>query len=216
MRMILVAGLLLASCHSNSSSGRNPRSSEIERRDADKVRTVPSGNGPFGIEMGSKLSNLGKSEPLPKAGMFEIKEVGRPDPEMESVLVEAYPTSGVCQIRGIGRDLQNDGAGSSGRAAVEQLAEALRTKYGAGKKLDSCSGGDVACESEFFMMTLRQGERYYGYSWENLKGRSDHIGSIYLALSASDSSTTYPVVEYHSDKTTECKAAAAKLKASSL
>ena len=116
-------------------------------------------------------------------------------------------------IRGVGPTLENDGASSLVRGKVEDLASALATKYGKPEQEDYCVGSDVSCESRFWMMTLNDNERSYGYRWEGgEKLKAANLASIALAAQANSINSSYVIVEYRGANKTACDAA---IKASS-
>lgn len=173
-------------------------------------------DGPFGFEMGQAVDGLAL-EKGPHPNHYTTGSPPRPHSEFETVAVIAFPETGICQIRGIGRNKDNDGNGSNVRASVDALASAMATKYGKGSLVDACSGGSVQCENQFWMMTLNGGERFYGYGWEtpNKQMKSAHIGTIYAYARAGDISTSYSMVEYTSSNP-ECKEAEKKASAEAL
>ncbi len=174
-------------------------------------------DGPFGYSMGQSIDGL-KLEKMEKPGLYQTSSPPKPHADFETVVLEAYPGVGICQIRGIGKNIEGDGDGSQIRSRVDELAETLATKYGPGKKVDRCSGGDVACDSQFWMMTMINGERFYGYGWDhpNQAMKSANIDSIYAVGNAANISASFSIVEYQSSKTKECDTARKKISASSL
>jgi len=212
--------LLAAGCAPPSGSNQTTDAGNATLESAtqqDKSQEIAAADGPFGYAMGQSIDRLGL-EKMDKPGLYQTSTPPKPHDDFETIVVEAYPETGICRIRGVGRDLDGDGSGASVRGKVQELAEALSTRYGEGKKVDNCSGGDIECGSQFWMMTLNGGERYHGYEWmrQTEKMKATSIGSIDVAARASDISTSYALVEYHSNNKAACDKARRASSASSL
>jgi hypothetical protein len=207
MRVLwLCAAFMISGCNEKSdgnlgstdSSATNPQAAEEKFSD-----------GPFGIKVGGSFAQVSNWDKLDKEGFFSSNSPPNPHPDFESVVVEAYSTSGVCTVRGVGRNNEGDGAGSAVQSQVEQLAKALETKYGPYQTVNICSGGDIACQSDFWMMNLGNGEIVWGKKWEKQSEAMKQAGvkSIYLVAQAADINTSYPVIEFETDKGEACTAA---------
>ncbi len=166
-------------------------------------------SGPFGINIKGSFDQVSNWTKLEKEGFFSSNSPPNPHPDFESVVVEAYPNAGVCMVRGVGRNNEGDGAGSAVQNQIEQLAKALETKYGQYESVDLCSGGDISCQSEFWMMNLGNGEVVWGKKWESRSGAMKRAGvkSIYLVAQAADINTSYPIIEFEADQTEACSVA---------
>jgi len=180
-------------------------------------KQVAARSGPFGFNMGQSIEGL-SLEKLEKASFYIASSPPKSHPDIETVVIEAYPETGICQIRGVGRDISNDGDGLQVRQQVKDLAGALETKYGSRRLVNRCSGGDIQCRNDFWMMTLNDGERFYGYHWDKAKlaDKPGTMGEITVAAAASNINDSYPIVEYHSAKVRECEKARKSVSATSL
>ncbi len=165
-------------------------------------------DGPFGFAMGQPISEVPEAKES-EPGFYTVTSPPKPHPDFEMIALEAYPDTGICTIRGIGRDLQSDGGGASIRTKVDSLSEALKTKYGMPRKNDRCYGNDISCRNEFWMMTLSSNERIYGYFWEkpNEAMKAANIGEIAVGAMASNIADTYPVLEFYSEDVEACETA---------
>lgn len=225
-RLIPALSLLVAACGNQPaklvdgskpddvSASANSVNVASESSDATNRKNM---NGPFGIEIGAAVDTLGQTTKLDKPGFYIVDAPPKPHPAFERVIVIAYPETGVCMIRGIGHDIPNDGAGVQTRSAVDEIAEALKLKYGSGRKIDTCFGSG-SCNSEYWMMYMENGERYYGYEF---RGGSDSmktakISGIDVAAGVSDLRTGYTVVEYTGENKSACQAAAKRGSADAL
>jgi hypothetical protein len=180
------------------------------------ARATP--DGPFGIALGATVQSVPGLTRREDEGLYSTRNPPVPHPDFEEIAVVAYPDAGICTVRGIGRQIENDASGITVRSAIDGLADALSTKYGTPERLDACSGGDIACESQFWMMTLLQGQRTYGARWEtqNDTMRRNRIGSIYLVASAPSINSSAVLIEYHSSNRRACEAAERRERASAL
>lgn len=164
------------------------------------------------------IAEAGGATPLEKPGYYEVTALPKPHPDFESVVLVAYPDTGICEIRGIGRTIEGDGSGGRIRAKVDDLSDALSTKYGKSTKFDRCSGGEIQCDGQFWMMTLDSGERAYGHEWttQNDTMRKNKVGEIYVGAAAVNIQASYPLLEFHSDNKTGCDKAEKASSVSSL
>lgn len=218
MKLVALAGaLVIGACSPQASNETSNSSGDTKTASDAGSEEAPSRNGPFGFAMGDDPSAY-KLKKMEKPGFYETDAPPKSHDDFESVLVEAYPGVGICMIKGLGKNLENDGNGSSVRTKVSDLTGALETKYGKSTKVDLCTGGDIQCGSDFWMMTLNGGERYYGSKWSksNDAMKQAKIGQIYVGASAGNISTSYVIAEYISADTKGCEKAARAISASSL
>lgn len=179
-------------------------------------KTTGVQDGPFGIAMGQDVEGLNLIE-IDNPTYRRVADIPLAHPEFEGVLVRAYPDVGVCEIKGVGRDNIGDGSGAQVRAQVDNLASALETKYGKPKKIDICAGGEIACENQFWMMSLLNGERHYGYQWQKTDDlKKANLDYVLVHAGASSIADTWTGIEYGSADTDACKAAENKAKSSAL
>ena len=171
---------------------------------ADKAR-----DGPFGFDIGQPIDEVRGAEKIDAPGLYRVNSPPKPHSDFEVVILEAYPSTGICTIRAIGKDLVGDGAGISIRGKVDSLSEALATKYGQPRKLDRCAADRIKCQDRFWMMTLDDNERAYAYMWEkpNEAMKAANIGELGVGASASNIQDTYPVIEFYSADVRACDAA---------
>ncbi|MEH6685542.1 MAG: hypothetical protein V7664_13695 [Qipengyuania sp.] len=177
-----------------------------------------AGDGPFGFGMGMPISEVDGATRMENPTQYRVSSPPKSHPDIEFVILEAYPETGICAIRGIGYDIAADGSGSTVRSKVDQLASALESKYGSQEKIDICTSGDIACASEYWMMTMSQGERAYAYIWDKPSEAMQKaaLSNITLAARASSIATSYLVLEFYSDETASCETAQNASSAASL
>jgi hypothetical protein len=214
-RLLMPAACLLTlSCAPGGPAGNGQAGSQAK---GESTAARPDREGPFGIRLGSPLDSV-PGITRGDDGIYSTRTPPEPHPDFEEIVVVGYPGVGICTVRGIGRTIENDAGGNAVRASVDELAEALATKYGTPERIDACSGGDIQCESQFWMMTLLQGQRSYGARWRtaNAEMRRNHIGSLLVVARAPNISASVPVIEYQSDNVEGCRAAERRQRASAL
>jgi hypothetical protein len=218
-----VASLSACGNQTESSKHASEQRSDVSVNDSRQSVTAPPlparsvNNGPFGIGIGQSITDLGETTKLDAPGLYKIESPPKPHSAFETVVVVAYPETGVCVIRGIGRNIDNDGAGVATRGAVDELADALRTKYGSARKIDTCFGSG-SCNPEYWMMYMSNNERYYGYEFKEKSTvfQSLKLREVDVAARVSDTQTGYAIVEYQGTNKESCDAAAKRGSAESL
>jgi hypothetical protein len=156
-------------------------------------------SAPFGIEMGSPISNISVIQDLGH-GKYYVSPP-KLHPNFSTYIVESSESYGIVWVKAIGPEIFNDSYGSSVQAAVDKVAAQLATRYGIGKKSDiSFPDGLWTQESRDWCMALLQGERLYSYVWQrpDATGLPDDLESIYVGAGAIDANTTNLIIEYSS------------------
>jgi hypothetical protein len=218
MRFIVLGGAFFVAACSNSSDGNLGNHISASNTALTVEEQGKSASGPFGIAMGGPISQVDGWKKLERAGLYSTSSPPNSHPDFEQVVVEAYPSTGVCMIRGIGKNNEGDGSGSAVKIQIGNLADALATKYGPYESVDLCSAGDIACQGEFWMMNLGNGGVLWGKKWEkkNQNMATAGIGSIFVTAAAQDINTSYAVLEFSSSDEKGCKAGSAASSAKSL
>lgn len=214
MKKVLCAlAAALASCSPGPEAKQSKGASAEVNTQAAATEDVR--DGPFGLAIGQPISEVKTKEIEP--GIFQVTSVPKPHSDFEYVVAQAYSSTGICAIRGVGKPLQNDSDGSGVRGEVKELAEALASKYGQGQSIDQCNAGDVECEDQFWMMTLSEGGRNFGYGWIKPTSEMKKAGieTISLLAQADNYTTSRVLVEYMSESKA-CVAARKSSKASGL
>jgi hypothetical protein len=152
-------------------------SSKVEEASASAVQDTtpkPAAN-PFGFEYGMKkeqvITKLGKTA-VAKDGPINVvfNTAPSPHPDFESYVVAFSPEKGLLKITAVSRDIETSDDGSELRQKFAFFLDALRGKYGkADKDFDFCKGNDVECRSEYYMMTLKEKNRYLNSFWSKSK-----------------------------------------------
>lgn len=163
-------------------------------------------NGPFGFNIGSDI-NIHDCEKIDSPGKYSCK-AKKEHPDFESYGVEYYPETGICWIKGIGRNIEFDSYGVSLKAVVDKITGQIESVYGKSTDLsDFISYNALWDDADEWMMAVRQGERYYMTSWESDEGYipTKNVDKIFIAAQALSSDVGYPVIEFYGDNYEQCK-----------
>lgn len=158
----------------------------------------------FGIEMGVSLSELEGAEDIGN-GNYVIS-VPRPHSEFESYVVVLSETTGVCMVRGIGKNHNNDRTGINVRTAFDTLEAALKKTYGAGEQTNWLQPRALWDGAHEWVMSIRQNERLFGTDWTVTDGAElpEEIKAITMQIRAVSSDTSYIVLQYRFSNFEEC------------
>lgn len=164
------------------------------------------GDGSFGLDLkdGPSRLQISKDGANPEKGFYLLTAVPSPSPQFSTYAVIAFDKVGICEIRAFSDEIAGDSLGAQTRGVVDRLADALSLKYGKGRALDYCAGGDVACEQQFWAMSLSNGERAYAHLWETTK---PPIRSIAVSATADNLSRLSVRLDYEIGDAKACAAA---------
>jgi hypothetical protein len=159
----------------------------------------------FGIQQGTSIEELDVVEDL-GTGRYVVN-VPSPHSEFESYVVWASDSHGVCLVRGLGKDHDNDRYGQSVRAAFDKLESALEERYGDFRKGNFLNAGALWDETDEWVMAIRQSERVYQSVWDAQYGSDlpDSIIEIILNVDALSSSSAWIGLQYRLANFDECQ-----------
>jgi hypothetical protein len=160
-------------------------------------------DGPFGITIGSDVASLG-CEKLLSPGFYRCKSVPRPLKDFASYTVEYHKSTGICRVKGIGRDIQTNKFGDPIRDIADDFARQIEHTYGGAQKIDRLVSGSSWTGNENWIMSMLQGERLYSYTWEGskMKNRMEHIR---VTLNPRTLNIAYVVAEFQFENVKECE-----------
>lgn len=166
----------------------------------------PSYSQAFGIEQGASLDSLvvlseGEN------GNYTI-EVPKPHPEFEFYTAKLTPETGVCMVRGIGRDHENDRFGNSIRKSFNELKNVLSNNYGNSYTGEYLLEGALWDDSNEWVMSIRQNERVHQAVWdqEEQSNLPDGMSEIILSVNALSSDSSWVALQYRFDNHGACSA----------
>ena len=161
----------------------------------------------FGISKGDDVSSYEGVSEL-QLGLSQIN-VPKPHPEFEVYVVKHSPETGVCMVRGIGKDHGNDRFGISVRRAFEELRTALDRRYAPSGLNDFLRAGALWDESDEWVMSIRQNDRAYQAYWdaETRSKLPEDVAEILLSVAATSGNSAYVVLQYRFDNDDACERA---------
>lgn len=170
----------------------------------------------FGIEFGSSPNEYGCTS-LVEGGKYTCTNVPKPHSSFESYVIEASDQHGICWVKGIGKDISDNGYGTSTKSKLEELKASLERGYGpVSEKTDYLIYNALWDDADEWLMSIRQKQRIFMYQWDAPEGQKYKLASIYLAAGATSSSTGYIALEYYSTDHDACQQANSKLEDDSL
>lgn len=174
-----------------------------------------AGAGPFGLDptKGPDSLDISRSDSAPDTGLYLLNSVPRPSSEFETYGVVTFRETGICEVRAITRKFSSDSLGASATTLADSLSKTLASKYGDPEKIDFCAGGSAICQQQFWAMAVSQGDRAYGYTWEN---PNQSIRSIDLYVISDDLSQLSVRLDYGIGDKQRCVDALNKSRGASL
>jgi len=216
MRFFAVASLVaIAGCSQPSASGHETTGNAIISVPA--ASKPAGGAGPFGIDAGMKLNALSTDgERDAETGISILTAAPKPSSQFPNVAVVSFPETGICEIRSSSNDFDSDSHLVSSTSFVDEVAGALKAKYGDTKVDNGCSG--YSCNSDYKLQAVQDGSRWYRYTWKSDEGRKlpNGVKEIYLYVTHAQFNDSRVRLDYVFDNTQSCEAAAKGAKASNL
>jgi hypothetical protein len=169
------------------------------------ARPAPSSApaNPFGFEFGmtkqQAIAKLGKDAVAKDSGVNVVfKNAPNPHPDFEIYIAAFSPEKGLLKITAVSKDIQTSDDGSELRQKFNAFLSALREKYGKPvKDFDFCKGNDVECGSEYFMMELKEKNRYLNSYWTNADNAlPPHLQTIEIEAIAAGINKGYIQIAY--------------------
>ncbi|EID0160924.1 hypothetical protein SNE98_000669 [Vibrio cholerae] len=155
-------------------------------------------SGPFGLEMGVPVSSIDKDAKQLAPYVYLTTNVPSPHSAFEKYVVKVAPTSGLCWVKAIGKDISTSSYGFELKSAFSEMNEKLTKKYGKGETTDLLMAGSVWNEPNDFMMAMLKKERFLMAVWEKSKGSNfqDNLVQVALIANPSNRDKGYITLEY--------------------
>ncbi len=166
-----------------------------------------SGDGPFGFDIATDINNYSSCTASDSPGMYRCSTASKPHPDMEYYMVQAFPSTGICWIKGVGKDIDDSGAGLRTKGAADRISAQIESVYGSERKLtDFLQYESIWDEFDDWMMGLVRNERYYMYVWQSETGFNPlkNVEQIYVAANALSGNVGYVVVEFYGINNDDC------------
>jgi hypothetical protein len=164
------------------------------------------GDGPFGVDMGSDIKILKTCKSLDQKGMYACESLPKKHSEFESYILQFHESVGICWVKGIGKNVQTNGHGTSLKSKFDEIKEQLDSVYGMSKSDNLLMPGSIWKDSEDFTMSIKQKDRIYSATWENGKMKAN-IKSVYLSISVLNATNGYVIVEFAFNNEAMCDSA---------
>lgn len=176
-----------------------------------------SNAGGFGIEIGKSPSEYGCQSSSGNIGYFSC-DAPKPHSAFEKYVVQASELHGICWIKGIGKDISDNGYGTSTKAKHAELQSVLSKAYGEiSDTTDIIFPGALWSEADEWLMAINKKQRFYSVNWSDLDVPSKpKLKDIYLGVSATGSATGWLTLEYYSKDYEDCKTAVSESESGSL
>lgn len=174
---------------------------------------TPAIAGPFGVDVEGFTPEKYSCSNL--SGLFyRCMGVPKPHNDFEAYAVQYHKDAGLCMIKGIGKDVKENGYGGMVREKVEEIYSQVSSKYGKLEKSDFLLPSSIWNEPDEWLMGLVKSERVYAYSGE-ISPSVDGIATYLVAAGATSSDSGYVIVEFYTENKEKCEVANSKDGASS-
>jgi len=153
--------------------------------------------GPFGLEMGMSLKDIGK-EPL-KGGVgnyYMFKELPKPHSAFNVYLLQIAPKEGLYSISAMGKYITCSPDGFQLKNAFNNLKETLENNYGKCVMLEKLSAGSIWDEPGDWMMSIAKEHRFYMASWDKDESLPPDLKKIILSVSATSQNSGFVILRY--------------------
>ncbi|PHM37197.1 conserved exported hypothetical protein [Xenorhabdus innexi] len=205
---LLVGAVLLVGCDSKELSPE-------DNQQVDSLKTeqqlLPAASGPFGLQMGLTKKNIedmigNTLEPTKVTNVYLVDKLPKKNDSFKIYALFISPTLGLCKIRAIGNDIENDAYGISLRVKFNDLKTSLDSIYGESKETDLLLPSSIWNEPRDWMEGLNKKERVLRAKWESKSEalQKNNVGSLLLSAKASDSSSGYLLLQYEFKNHIEC------------
>jgi len=179
------------------------------------ISTSAFADGPFGVTMGTPIKNYTACQPGDTVSFYRCSTLPRTHPDMEFYIVESWPETGACFVKGIGNTISVDVYGVTLRKKVDEIAAQMSETYGKANKTDFLMVGSIWKDPRDWSMAILKQERYYYHNWSIQTGAQlkDGITRIYVAGKALSTDKGYVVVEFYFQNAASCEDAERRAKA---
>jgi hypothetical protein len=167
----------------------------------------PVSAGPFGIEVdGFTLDKYGciNAEGL----YYKCVKIPSPHNAFELYVVRYHAEAGLCAIKGIGKDIVENGSGSTTKAKVDEIFSQVSQKYGKVEIFDFLSPTSIWTENDEWLMGVVKKDRSYFYLGD-VSPPVEGIKQYVIAAEAISSDTGYVDIEFNTINVDKCEAAEA-------
>jgi hypothetical protein len=164
--------------------------------------------GPFGLERGMSLKEIGGKPKKVAHGKYKLTNVPKPYSAFEAYFVQVAPKAGLCWVKAIGKDVRTSSYGVELKNAFSVMEQKLEKAYGKHKTMDALLPGSIWDEPNDWMMGLIEMERVLGAIWEEGEGSKlpADLQTVGLIASPSARDKGYISIEYAFTNEASCEA----------
>lgn len=140
--------------------------------------------GPFGLEMGQSMDGLDVTPLDSSPHNFVAYKVPKPHSAFVAYGLLAPPSTGLCRIIAVGKDIETSSFGLELQARFDKIASQIDRVYGPHEKKDFLFSGSVWDDRDDWMMALKRKERVLQASWDEESGAKLKDGIVEILLTA--------------------------------
>ena len=163
--------------------------------------------GPFGLEQGMTLSDLGNATESIVPGKYRLDTVPNPNPAFEEYIVQVGSNSGLCWIKAISADIDTNPYGAELKADFNTMKGIVEDIYGLHKVIDGVILGSEWNAASDWMKALLHEERLLAAFWDRHSGSTlpGNLIAIDLVASPSTHNSGYIAIEYSFSNIANCE-----------
>lgn len=175
------------------------------------VLTTAAYGGPFGLDQGMPLSQLGRARQI-RPGTYHLANVPKPHSTFKGYVVMVAPKTGLCLIRAISDEIVTSKDGFHLRNTFDQTKVRLDQIYGTARVMDRLSPGSLWDRPEHWMMGLVNNDRTLGALWDKTSKATlpSEIRAVTLVAEAKTIGRGHILLEYSFANLAQCEEEIAK------
>jgi hypothetical protein len=162
---------------------------------------------PFGLRQGMSVKELGAAATPIGGGMYKLTSVPRPHPDFEFYVAQVSPRTGMCYVKGVGRQVRTNGYGAELRSRFVRVRDEISASYGRYRTVDMLLSDSIWAGPRDWMAALAERQRLLFAQW-NTETRATlrpHLTTVFVGANAKTSESGFVVVEYYFDNEPGCQ-----------
>lgn len=162
---------------------------------------------PFGLRQGMSAEELGAKAAHIGGGMYKLTSVPLPHPDLEFYVAQVSPRSGLCYVKGVGKQVRTNGYGAELQSRFESMRSEISASLGHPRTVDLLLSDSMWEGPPNWMAGLAERERLLFAQWtkETRATLGPHLTNVFVGAKAKDSASGYLVVEYYFDNEPDCQ-----------